>query len=92
MTSEILVFYPFLGKVSHKELIPKPDAESKENRMNNRIETLTIQENVEEGEADDDEGILTYPYQRLTILSTNPVTEIDVTKREVCVSVTLLLS
>lgn len=60
--------------------------------MNNRVENLTIQEDVKEGEADDDEDLSTHPYERLTILSTNPVTEIDVTKREVCVSVTLVLS
>lgn len=47
---------------------------------------------MKEGEADDDEELVTYPYERLTKLSTNPATEIDVTKREVCVPVTLLLS
>lgn len=54
--------------------------------MNNRVENLTIQEDVKEGEADDDEGLSTHPYERLTILSTNPVTEIDVTKRETYLS------
>lgn len=54
--------------------------------MNNRVENLTIQEDVKEGEADDDEDLSTHPYERLTILSTNPVTEIDVTKRETYLS------
>lgn len=86
------MFYSILGEVSTKAPVPNPDAESKENPMNNRVENLTIQEDVKEGEADDDEGLSTHPYERLTILSTNPVAEIDVTKREVCVSETLLLS
>lgn len=51
--------------------------------MSSRIEALTIKEDVKEGEADDDEGLPVYPYDRLTILSMDPVTDIDVTKREV---------
>ncbi|KAL1816224.1 hypothetical protein ACET3Z_018798 [Daucus carota] len=57
-------------------------ATSNDNSFSSRIEALTIQEDVKEGEADDDEGLPTYPYEQLTILSMNPVTEIDVTKRE----------
>lgn len=51
--------------------------------MSSRIEALTIQEDVKEGEAEDEEGLPIYPYERIKISSTDPVTEIDVTKREV---------
>ena len=37
----------------------------------------------EESEAEDEEGLLIYPYERLKITSTDPVPDIDVTKREV---------
>lgn len=68
---------------------PEPEAttpESDKNLMSSRIESLTIQEDVKEGEANDEEGLPVYPYERLKILSMDPVTEIDVTKREVCFS------
>lgn len=51
--------------------------------MSSRIEALTIQEDVKEGEPEDDEGLPIYPYQRLKTNSPDPVKEIDVTKREV---------
>lgn len=74
---------PILGEVSPKAPIPKLVTESKGNAMSSRIETLTIQEDVKEGEADDEEGVTTYAYERLTISSADPVKDIDVTKREV---------
>lgn len=51
--------------------------------MSGRVESLTIQEDVKEGEAEDEEGLPIHPYERLIITSTDPVTGIDVTKREV---------
>lgn len=51
--------------------------------MSSRIESLTIQEDAKENEAEDEEGLVIYPYERLKTTSTDPVTEIDVTKREV---------
>lgn len=81
---------PILGEVSPTAPTPKPDTESKEKVMNSRIEALTIQEDVKEGEADDEDGVTTYPYERLIISSTDPVKDIDVTKREVSLSITLL--
>ncbi|KAF9616275.1 hypothetical protein IFM89_029051, partial [Coptis chinensis] len=67
---------------------PKPESNSKgnSNSMSSRIEALTIQEDVKEGEAEDEEGLPTYPYERLKTTSTDPVTEIDVTKRETYLS------
>ncbi|MQL86619.1 hypothetical protein Taro_019164 [Colocasia esculenta] len=53
------------------------------NLAGSRIETLTIHEDVKEGEGEDEVGLLIYPYERLKTTSTDPVTEIDVTKREV---------
>jgi hypothetical protein len=44
--------------------------------MNNRVESLTINE---------DEGLPIYPYERLKTTAADPVTEIDVTRREVIV-------
>ncbi|KAI9080938.1 hypothetical protein K1719_037099 [Acacia pycnantha] len=38
------------------------------------------------GEVEDEEGLPIYPYERLKISSTSPVTDIDVTKRETYLS------
>ncbi|RAL50815.1 hypothetical protein DM860_015962 [Cuscuta australis] len=47
----------------------------------------TIKEDVKEGDAEDDDGLPTYPYDRLKTSSTNPITdEIDITKREAYLS------
>ena len=51
--------------------------------MSSRIGSLTIKEDVKEDEVEDEEGLPTYPYERLVITSTDPVPDIDVTKREV---------
>ncbi|ERN07385.1 villin-4 isoform X2 [Amborella trichopoda] len=56
------------------------------NSMSSRIEALTIQEDVKEGEAEDEEGLPMYPYERLKINSPEPVSDIDVTKRETYLS------
>ncbi|KAL8489022.1 hypothetical protein ACS0TY_025070 [Phlomoides rotata] len=47
----------------------------------------TIHEDMQEGEADDDEGLPTYPYERLKTSSSDLVEDIDVTKRETYLSV-----
>ncbi|GAB4838260.1 hypothetical protein Ancab_027789 [Ancistrocladus abbreviatus] len=67
---------------------PKPllGSDTKENSMSSRIESLTIKEDAKEGEAEDDDGLPTYPYDRLVTTATDPVTEIDVTKRETYLS------
>ena len=63
----------------------KPEANNMERitSMSSRIESLTIQEDVKEGEAEDEEGLPVFPYERLKVNAADPVTEIDVTKREV---------
>lgn len=66
----------------------KLETNSKENSTGSLTESPkpkpeTIQEDVKEGEGEDEEGLPVFPYERLTITSTDPVTEIDVTKREV---------
>ncbi|KAL2340302.1 hypothetical protein Fmac_008242 [Flemingia macrophylla] len=65
-------------------VMPKsnPEKINKENSVSGRVESLTIQEDVKEDEVEDEEGLVTYPYERLKITSTDPVTSIDVTKRE----------
>lgn len=62
---------------------PNEEPKSLENNMSCRLEPLTIQEGVKEGETEDDEGLPTYPYERLIVGSDDPVAEIDVTEREV---------
>lgn len=54
-----------------------------ETTMNSGVSDLTIEEDAKENEADIDEGLPIFPYERLKTSSTNPVTEIDITKREV---------
>ncbi|XP_044471123.1 villin-4-like isoform X1 [Mangifera indica] len=83
-TREFLI--PKIVKASPESVSSKPEANSKEVDMSNRIGSLTIQEDVKEGEAEDDEGLPIYPYERLKISSEDPVTEIDVTKREAYLS------
>ncbi|PPS00425.1 hypothetical protein GOBAR_AA20223 [Gossypium barbadense] len=46
----------------------------------------SVKEDAKEGEAEDEEGLPIYPYERLKITSTDPVSEIDVTKRETYLS------
>jgi len=66
-------------------VMPKsnPDKIDKENSVGTRVESLTIQEDVKENEVEDEEGLVIHPYERLKITATDPVTSIDVTKREV---------
>lgn len=61
----------------------KTETDDKENSVSSRIESLTIKEDMKEGETEDEENLPVYPYERLKTDSTDPVTEIDVTKREV---------
>ncbi|XP_072969994.1 villin-5-like isoform X2 [Typha angustifolia] len=75
-------------KVSPEANKPKQDVNSKESitSMTTRIESLTIKEDTKEDEPEDEEGLLVYPYERLKTTSTNPVTDIDITKRETYLS------
>lgn len=67
---------------------PKQEEDAKEgiNTMTSRVESLTINEDVKENEPEDDEGLPVYPYDRLITTAANPVTEIDVTRRETYLS------
>ncbi|XP_021277683.1 villin-4 isoform X1 [Herrania umbratica] len=73
-------------KVSPPAPKSTPEPNLKENSVSSRLESLTIQEDVQEGEAEDEEGLPVYPYERLKVTSTDPVSEIDVTKRETYLS------
>lgn len=55
----------------------------KENSVTSRIESLTIKEDMTEGETEVEECLPVYPYERIKTDSTDPIAEIDVTKREV---------
>ncbi|KAK8635439.1 hypothetical protein V6N13_004176 [Hibiscus sabdariffa] len=73
-------------KVSPPTPKSTPEPNSKENSISSKLESLTIQEDAKEDEAEDEEGLPIYPYERLKITSTDPVSEIDVTKRETYLS------
>jgi len=53
-----------------------------------RVESLTINEDVKENEPEDDEGLPIYLYERLKTTAADPVTEIDITRRETYLSST----
>nr|ABK93411.1 unknown [Populus trichocarpa] len=80
------VIMPRSVKVSPETPKSTPESNSKEKPISIRIESLTIQEDVKEGEAEDEEGLPIYPYEGLKVNSPDPVTEIDVTKRETYLS------
>lgn len=73
----------FLGSLGASH--PKPESDNKENSISNRLESLTIQEDVKEGEVEDEEGLTIHPYESLTTTSSDPASDIDVTKREVII-------
>jgi gelsolin len=56
------------------------DAKDRTDTMTNRVESLTINEDVKENEPEDDEGLPIYPYERLKTTAAYPVTEIDVSR------------
>ncbi|XP_047324428.1 villin-4-like [Impatiens glandulifera] len=65
---------------------PKPETNSKDNPISSKIDVSTIQEDVKENDAEDDDGLPVYPYDRLKTTSTDPIAEIDITKRETYLS------
>uniref|UniRef100_A0A0A9DEA5 HP domain-containing protein n=1 Tax=Arundo donax TaxID=35708 RepID=A0A0A9DEA5_ARUDO len=67
---------------------PKQEEDAKEDTdaMASRVESLTINEDVKENEPEDDEGLPVYPYERLKTTAADPVTEIDVARRETYLS------
>ncbi|XP_027175354.1 villin-4-like [Coffea eugenioides] len=78
-------------KASPEAPKPKLETNSRENSTGSltespKLKPETIQEDMKEGEAEDEEGLPTYPYERLKIGSSDPITEIDVTKRETYLS------
>ncbi|ONM24174.1 Villin-4 [Zea mays] len=69
---------------------PKQEGDGKEgvDTVATRVESLTINEDVKENEPEDDEGLPIYLYERLKTTAADPVTEIDVTRRETYLSST----
>ncbi|CAG7886709.1 unnamed protein product [Brassica rapa] len=85
-------------KASPKTLeSPAPESSSKgkeekkenhkegEKSMSSKIVSLTIQEDAKEG-VEDEEDLPAHPYERLKTTSPDPVTDIDVTRREAYLS------
>jgi gelsolin len=69
---------------SLKEEVPKQKLELQ--RTNSNATSETIQEDTKESEVEDEEGLQIHPYERLKTSSTDPATDIDVTKRETYLS------
>ncbi|CAA6671109.1 unnamed protein product [Spirodela intermedia] len=59
---------------------------AKDGSAGTSIEHLSIKESLKEGATGDEEGLPTYPYERLKVTSSDPVEGIDVTKRETYLS------
>ncbi|QCD80357.1 gelsolin [Vigna unguiculata] len=77
---------PRSQKVGSGTSISNPETTTEGVSMSKRIESLTIKEDVQEGEAEDDESVPVYPYDRINTDATDPITDIDVTKREAYLS------
>ncbi|XP_050216525.1 villin-4 [Mercurialis annua] len=85
------VIMPRSVKASSPSPVPTPgkstpETNNKENSLGGRIGSLTIKEDIKEGEAEDEEGLPIHPYERLKINAEDPVSDIDVTKRETYLS------
>ncbi|KAJ1260205.1 hypothetical protein BS78_10G214500 [Paspalum vaginatum] len=78
---------PDANKLQTEASKPKPETNAKESNStkDGQIATSTVQEDAKEIQAEGKEGPV-YPYDRLRTSSTNPATDIDVTKREVYLS------
>eukprot|EP01018_Ginkgo_biloba_P026536 Gb_23117 [translate_table: standard] len=57
-------------------------AETNAVSMSNKLEGLTIKEDVMEEEVEDEKNMTIFPYERLKISSPDPIPDIDVTRRE----------
>ncbi|XP_042003124.1 villin-4-like [Salvia splendens] len=79
---------PRSNKASPETPKPKPEPLSRQNSVDPspKSKPEPIQEDVKENEAEDEEGLTLYPYERLKTTSTDPVSDIDVTKRETYLS------
>ena len=58
----------------------------KENSTSSKEGSQTIEEDAKEGQAEDNEGLPVYPYERVNTASTDPMPDIDMTKREAYLS------
>lgn len=76
---------PDANKPQTESSKPKPETNAKEINptKDSQIATPAVQEGVKESQVEGEEGLPAYPYDRLRTSSTNPATDIDVTKREV---------
>ncbi|KAL5977837.1 Villin-4-like [Asimina triloba] len=73
---------PRFGRVSRMSLESTPESESGRNSsMTSGIQSLTLRNDSKDNEAKG-EGHPTFPYERLKVSSSDPITGIDATKRE----------
>ncbi|PNT75386.1 hypothetical protein BRADI_1g31417v3 [Brachypodium distachyon] len=80
---------PDVNKPQSEASKPKPEVNAKESTpavKDGQTLTSTIQEDAKEGQPEDEEGLPAYPYDRLRTSSTNPVKDIDQTRRETYLS------
>ncbi|XP_074273714.1 villin-4-like [Silene latifolia] len=75
---------PVIMPRSRKET-PTPDSNSAA-EMPKETSMDSIQEDIKEDDAEEDEGLTVYPYDRLTTTSEDPAPEIDLTRREAYLS------
>ncbi|KAG6413127.1 hypothetical protein SASPL_125828 [Salvia splendens] len=70
---------PRSNKASPEAPKPKPEPLSRQNSVDPSPKTKPepIQEDAKENEAEDEEGLTLYPYERLKTTSTDPVSDID---------------
>ncbi|KAL0739201.1 hypothetical protein Bca4012_015411 [Brassica carinata] len=76
---------PAPGSNSNGKEEKKENGKGEEKSMSSRIESLTIQEDAKEG-VEDEEDLPSYPYERLKTTSPDPISDIDVTRREAYLS------
>ncbi|CAN8326574.1 unnamed protein product [Cochlearia groenlandica] len=76
---------PAQESTSNEKEEKRQNGKEEEKSMSSRIESLTIQEDAKEG-VEDEEDLPTHPYESLKTTSANPVSDIDVTRREAYLS------
>ncbi|CAF2030216.1 unnamed protein product [Brassica oleracea var. botrytis] len=76
---------PAPGSNSNGKEEKKENGKEEEKSMSSRIQSLTIQEDAKEG-VEDEEDLPAYPYERLKTTAADPISEIDVTRREAYLS------
>ncbi|EPS70629.1 hypothetical protein M569_04129, partial [Genlisea aurea] len=82
------LFPPRFPKVNNSPEVNKPKSEalSSPSPVELKPKPEAIQEDAKENDLEDDRGLTIHPYERLKTTSTDPIPDIDVTKRETYLS------